>query len=78
MDFLKKIFPHAFKVDSVANLVVTILIYLVIGLVAGFAIALLAKLPLVGALIGLLGGAVDLYVVAGIVLSALVFAKVLK
>ena len=78
MDLLKKFFPHAFKANDIVRLVVTIIIYLVIGLVAGIVIGLVAKLPLIGWIIGLRGGVVDLYVLIGIVLSVLVFLKVLK
>ncbi len=79
MELLKKIFPLSFKFsDSVANLVIGILIYLVAGAVAGVAIGLLAKIPVVGILIGLVGGLVDLYCLAGIVIQVLDFCKVLK
>ena len=87
MDTLKKFFPISFsKADTPANLVIGILIYLVIGLVAcvviGLAGLLTGWIPVVGAILGwvlgLLGGLVELYVVAGIVIEVLVFAKVLK
>lgn len=41
-------------------------------------IGLLAKLPIIGVLFGLVGSLVGLYALVGIVLSILVFLKVLK
>ena len=79
MDILKKVFPYSFKAkDGVAGLIINILVYLVVGLVAGALIGIFAKLPIIGILIGLLGGLVDLYVLAGIVISVLDYLKVLK
>ncbi len=79
MDMLKKIFPLSFKyVGSVANLVIGTLIYLVVGVLAGLAIALVSIVPIVGWIIGLLGGLVDLYVLAGIVVMFLEHFQVLK
>ena len=87
MDTLKKIFPLSFKrTDSVANLIIGILIYLVVGLVAGALIAISGLvtgwIPVIGALIGwvlgIVGTIVDIYVVAGIVIQILVFAKIIK
>ncbi len=87
METLKKIFPLSFKrTDSVANLIIGILIYLVVGIVAGALIALSGLItgwiPVIGAIIGwalgIIGAVVDVYVVAGIVIQILVFAKVIK
>ena len=87
METLKKYFPMSWKyTKDVANLVIGILIYLVVGLIAGAVIALSSLLvgwiPLLGALLvvvlSLVGGIVDLYVLAGIVIQVLVFTKVIK
>lgn len=79
MDMLKKLFPLSFKyTDSVANLIIGILIYLVAGFIAGALIAILAKIPLIGLIFGIAGGLVDLYCFAGIVIQVLVYIKVLK
>lgn len=79
MDMLKKFFPYSFapKKDVVA-LVINIIIYLVVGALAGIAIGLVSIIPIIGFIIGLLGGLVDLYVLIGIVLSCLDYFKVLK
>jgi len=87
MDILKKFFPLSFKrTDSVANLIIGIIIYLLAGIVASAIIVLATMItgwvPVVGALIawvlGVVGSLVGLYVLVGIVLQILVFAKVLK
>lgn len=79
MDMLKKFFPLSFKfVDSVANLIIGILIYLVAGAVAGAVIGLLSGIPIVGFLFGLVGSLLGIYVFAGIVIQVLVFCKILK
>ncbi|MBE6584010.1 MAG: hypothetical protein E7649_03365 [Ruminococcaceae bacterium] len=87
METLKKFFPLSFqRTDTVANLIVGILIYIVVGIVAGAVIWLATLLgiwiPVIGAIIGwalgVVGTLVDVYCLAGIVIQILVFAKVLK
>ena len=79
MDILKTLFPFSFKEkNAVADLVVNIIFYGVVGFIAGAAIWLLSKIPIIGVLISILGGAVDLYITIGIVLSVLHYTKVLK
>lgn len=78
MDMLKKFFPHAFKATELTPFIVSLVIYVLVDVVCGFVIGLLAKLPILGIIFSLLGGAVGLYALVGIVLSILVFVKVLK
>lgn len=87
MDTLKKFFPLSFKyTKDVANLIIGIIIYVLVGAVAGACIALATLLtvwiPLVGAIIGwalgIISSLVGIYVLAGIVIQILVFAKVIK
>ncbi len=78
METLKKIFPQAFKAEDVASLIVAILIYILFNVVAGAIIGLLAKLPIVGFVFGVLGSLVGIYATAGIVIAVLVFCKILK
>ena len=79
MEMLKKYFPLAFtaKKDIVA-LVINILIHIVADAVVGLAIWLLSALPLVGGLIGALGGVIGLYFTVSLVLSILDYLKILK
>ena len=76
---LKKFFPLSFKYsDTVSNLIIGILIYIVGDIIAGAVIGLLAAIPLIGWLFGIIGSLVGLYCLAGIVIEVLIFAKVLK
>ncbi len=86
METLKKLFPLSWKYTKDAgNLIIGILIYLVVGILAGVAIAvaaLLTGLSIAGFLFALVlrivGALVDIYIIAGIVIQILVFAKVIK
>lgn len=87
METLKKFFPLSFKrTDSVANLIIGILLYVLVGIIVGaliwLATAITGWIPVVGAIIGWILGIVSsligVYVVAGIVIQILVFCKVLK
>ena len=80
MDFLKKYFPHAFKVkpEDVKLFVITLLIYILIDVVCGVVIGLLAKIPVLGIIFSILGAAIGLYAFVGLVLTILVFLKVVK
>lgn len=81
MDILKKLFPLSFKfTGSVANIVIGIIIYVVVGIIGSVAIFLtgIIPVPFVGLLCSILGVIVDLYVVGGIVLLFLSHFKVIK
>ncbi len=79
MDLLKKIFPLSFKyAKDVANLIIGIIVYLVAGAIGAVVISIASLVPIVGWLIGALGGLVDVYVAVGVVLQILVFLKIVK
>ena len=86
METLKKIFPLSFKyTKDVASLIIGILVYLVVGIIAGAVIwvaGLLTGIPVLGALLAIvlrvIGSLVEVYVIAGIVIQVLVFVKVIK
>ena len=79
MDLVKKYFPYSFsKKKTRQDLIKAILIYLVAGFVGGLVIGLLGKIPLIGFLFGIVGTVVEIYVVAGIVLTVLDYKKMLK
>ena len=77
-DVLKKIFPQAYKSTELTPFIVSLILYVLVDVVCGFVIGLLAKLPILGVIFSLLGSLVGLYALVGIVLSILVFVKVLK
>ncbi len=78
MDFLNKVFPFSFKCTNKDSFIKALIIYIVAGIVAGVIIGLLAQIPVIGVLFGLMGYLAEVYVTAGIVLSILVFTKVIK
>ena len=86
MDMLKKLFPNAFAASEKDNFVKALILYIVIaviGAVVGWVVGtLLGWIPVVGLLVGLIlkiaGTIVDVYAIAGVVLTLLVFFKVIK
>ncbi len=78
MDFLNKVFPISFKCAEKESFIKALIIYIVAGVVGGIIIGLLSQIPFVGVLFGLMGYLAEVYVTAGIVLSILVFTKVIK
>ena len=79
MDTLKRFFPLSFKfAKDVANLIIGIIIYVVIGAVAPAILGILGFLPIIGWILGIVSSLVGIYCLAGIVIQILVFAKVLK
>ena len=78
MSTIKTLFPFSFGAKKdLGALIINIVIYLVVGALAGIAIGILAKLPIIGIIVGVLGGIVYLYVAVGIVLSILDYLKIL-
>ena len=78
LDILKKFFPSAFKALDVKPLIIALIVYVLIDIVCGFVIGLLAKIAIIGIIFSLLGSIIGLYALVGIVLSILVFLKVIK
>lgn len=75
MDILKQLFPHAFQAKDKNALITTIIIYALIFVVCSVLIWILAKIPVVNILCGILGTALDAYAAGGVVLSVLVYLK---
>lgn len=78
MEMAKKFFSQAFKATELKDLIIAIIIYIVIGAVGGAVIGLLAQIPILGIIFTIVGSLVDLYALIGIILSILVFLKVVK
>lgn len=78
MDSIKKFFPIAFKATELKPFIISLVVFCLIDLICGFVIGLLAKIPLIGILFSILGAVIGLYALIGIVLSILVFVKVVK
>ena len=79
MDMLKNIFPYSFKEkNGLGSLIVQLVVYLIVGAIFGALIAILAHIPIIGWIVGICGGLVDLYVTVGMVLSVLHFLGILN
>ena len=78
MDILKKFFPYSFGVKDLTDMIIKIIVYVVVGAIASVLIGLLKEIFIIGAIIGALGGLIDLYCTVGIVLAILDHFKVLK
>ena len=78
MDILKTLFPWSFKNKTMKDLIVSILIYMAINIVGGLVFGLLSAIPLIGFVFSLLGGALGIYTLAGVILASLHFFGLLK
>ena len=89
MDILKKLFPLSWaKNKDITELVIKVIVYIVMAIIAGAVLwvagMINAWLPgnflggLIGWILGLIGGIVELYTVAGIVFLFLVHFNVIK
>lgn len=79
MDILKKVFPFAFTPKKdLATLIILVIIYVVVGIVVGWALSLLHLIPFMGLIANLLSTLIGLYILATIVLTFLDYFKVLK
>ena len=56
MSTLKKFFPYSFGADSVASLVIKIIIYLCIPTILGIVTAIIGIVPIIGWIIAILKG----------------------
>lgn len=79
MEQIKKIFPLSFtEKKTIGALIINILIQIIVCAIAGVLIGICADIPVIGIIIGAVGGLVGLYQIVGILLSILDYAKVLK
>ena len=80
MNIIKRFFPISAKLPTVKSLIIAIIIYVVAGAVVGTVMGLLAKLSpaIVDWLFRVVAWLADVYCSAGVVLSVLVFAKVIR
>ena len=86
MEALKKIFPLSFKrVDTASELTIGILIYVAMAIVVAIVIGIagiFTIIPVFGSLICILlrivGGAVDVYILAGVIIQILIFMKAIE
>ena len=75
MDKIKKIWPTPFKIEekNLTSFLVQLIIFVVICAIAGLLINLLSLIPIVNIFSWIIGLALELYSIAGIVLCVLKF-----
>ena len=73
-----KYFPISARAKTLGGLLVSILIYIVVGFLIGLGLKILAILPLIDILLSIIGWLVELYIAVGVVVAILVFLKVIK
>jgi len=77
MDVLKKVFPFSFKSNDLTGFIVALIFYVIICGICGAIIGFLTKIPLLGIIFSILGSVLGIYGLIGIILSVLVFVKVI-
>lgn len=79
---LKKVFPISYSKTLLQSIIYYVLAAIVAGLIIWLATLLTGWIPVVGALIGwilgIAGSLVEIYVIAGIIVSILIKLEVLK
>lgn len=78
MDILKKLFPLSFISKDLKPFIISLVIYVVAEAVCGCVIGFLASIPILGIIFSILGSLLGLYALGGIVLSILVFLKIVQ
>lgn len=78
MDILKKLFPVSFNAKEKEPFIISLIIYVVLAVVGGLVLGFLSGIPVVGIIVSIVGGILDLYALIGIVLAILVFVKVIE
>lgn len=75
MDFLKKLWPTPFKIEkgNAGSFIIQLVIFVVVCAVVGWLIGVLAGIPILGIIFSILGAAMELYGLIGIVLCVLKF-----
>lgn len=78
MEKIKQLFPLSFRGAELKDMIVSILLYIAVAAVAGILLFVIAFIPIVNIVGGIVGAIVDIYIIAGIVLAVLNFLNVLK
>lgn len=78
LDAIKKYFPHAFKANDVKSLIIGLVVYALIAFVAGLVLGFLGIIPIIGFVFGVIGWLVEIYCIAGVILTILAFLKIVQ
>ena len=78
MEFLQKFWPTPFKIEkgNVASFLVQLIIFVLLTAVFVILIGVLAAIPIVGIIFGIIGSLMGLYTLIGVVLCILRFVDV--
>lgn len=74
---MRDFFPLSAKVCDVKSLVLSIVIYIALSVVVGFICSLFTWIPLISVIIDFASRLFDLYCLGGILVSIMIFAKVI-
>ncbi len=80
MDILKQIFPIAFKSADKNEFISSLIIHIILMIVGGALLGVIAALDVavINWLLGIVGSILELYCIAGIAISILIFLKIMK
>jgi len=78
MDLVKKLFPVSMRAKDTNGLIVSILMYAIVFVALFLINKVVSIIPLIGWVVGVLSGVIDLYCVIGIIIAVLVFLKIVK
>jgi len=75
VNILREFFPLSAKVNNGKSFIITTVLYLIISAVTGFVLNFFVGIPFIGVAIGFISSLIDLYCLAGIVVSILFLSK---
>lgn len=80
MNLIKQLWPTPFKIKekNLGSLIIQLIIFLIVCAVVGWLMAILAGIPIIGIVFGIIGSLMELYSTVGIVLCVLKFLGLVK
>jgi len=78
MDLLKKIFPYAYVERGKDEFIKAIVIQVIAIVLSGVVFTILGLIPIVNIITGIIGGIIELYLIASIVFTVLSYLNILK
>lgn len=73
---MREFFPLSAAAVTLKSFIFTVIVYIAASALSGFLLGLLTFLPLIGSAISFVSQLIDLYCLAGIVVSVMIFFKV--
>lgn len=78
MEQIKKIFPLSTSCTDRDTFIKNVIIYFVAAIVCWLVFTLLGRIPLIGAVLGIIGWIIDVYLGLGIILAVLIYFNIVK